>query len=345
MPEIAEAQDWLSEFQDVFSDPKTGRAQVREHKQAAPQWVPVEELPRFPFVSVNQAAYEVVQIDVDDPGCGPDPIIPPVQDIGLYHWLGIPVPNLVVESTPPRFHAFWILERSLPFKATPKSLTLFHHVRQKLNFGVGGDPASNIRGAARCAFYEKATARCFTKERRNLYEIEPPRIQIPPRVYKNKAHQYQTGNRNRCTFEVLLRHFKKRGEKASVEELFDYAVSFQNLCDAEPLPDGENLTIARSVKRNGRRYGVIADRNHGAMGLETPPWDEWTDEQCAAEVRRRRALGAYYASGKRKEQTREWLKAKVQELQLEGRKVTQRAVAEKSGCSTKTVNTHWPHLL
>lgn len=345
MPEAAAAErEWLTEFKDVISDQKTGRAQVRAHKQAAPEWVPIKRAPEYPFLSINLPAYQIVQIDVDNPDCDEDPIIPPAFDIGIYDWLGIAAPNFVVESNPPKFHAFWVLRRSLPFKATPESLNLLHDIRQKLNQGLGGDPANNLRGSARSPAYERARVLCFTTERRNLNDINPPRTEIPHRVYKNKHHQYREGNRNRCTFEVLLRRFKEKGEKASVEELFDYAVTFQNLCDAENLPDGENLTIARNVIRNGHRYGISADRNYGAMGLEPAPWDRMTDEECQAEIKRRQRLGIQYVNDMRKKQTREWLKAKAQQLQLEGHRVTKKALAKRSRCYPKTVRAHWPYL-
>lgn len=345
MPEAAAAKkEWLTEFKDVFSDEKTGRAQVREYKESPPEWVPVDKVFRFPFISINLPNYQVVQIDVDEPDCDADPIIPPAFDLAPYHWLDIPPPNFTVVSSGQRFHAFWLLERSLPFKASPTSLQFFHDVRQKLAHALGGDVSCNVRGSARNPFYRKAHARCFSKERNHLREVNPRHITIPARTYRNQAHKYVEGNRNRVTFNVVLRRYKELGEKASTAELFEYARRFQGHCDAEALPDSENWSIASSVRRNGHKYRVSADRNYGAMGLEAPDWGGMSPEERRVEIRRRQSMGAYWMHDKRKERTKARLELAIQELQREGQKITQRAVAERSGCSTQTINAYWPIL-
>jgi AcrR family transcriptional regulator len=81
------------------------------------------------------------------------------------------------------------------------------------------------------------------------------------------------------------------------------------------------------------------------MGLDPAPWDEMSDEERKAEIKRRQRLGIQYVNDQRKSKTRAKLEVAVQELQREGEKITQRAVAARSGCSTKTVNSHWPSLL
>ena len=342
MPEAA--REWLGDFQDVFCDPRTGKAQVKEHKQAAPQWVSLDELPYYPFVSINRDSYQVVHLDVDDPGCGPDPIIPPFCDIGPYDWHEVPFPNWTIESSSLRYHAIWVLERSLPFSASCKSLHFFHDSRLKLAYAFGGDPSCSPRPALRNPLYEKARSQCFTRERRTLSEITPRHIKIPARTFRNYAHRYEQDNRNNCTFWVLLRRYKEYGEKMSREELFNYAKRFQAQCRADPLPDSENWQIAKSVRRNGHKYRVSADRRYGAMGLDPAPWDEMSEVERVEEIRRRQSMGAQWVHDQRKSKTRTKLEVAVQELQREGQKVTQRAVAARSGCALQTVSSHWPSL-
>jgi hypothetical protein len=341
MPEAARA---LEDFQDVFCDPRTGKAQVKEHKQAPAQWVSLDELPYYPFVSINRDSYQVVHLDVDDPGCCPDPIIPPYCDIGPYEWHEVPFPNWTIESSSLRYHAIWILERSLPFSASCKSLQFFHDARLKLAYAFGGDPSCSPRPALRNPVYKKGRSQCFTKERRQLSEITPRHITIPARTFRNYSERYEKDNRNNCTFWVLLRRFKEYGESLSPHELFDYAVRFQDQCNADPLPRGENWQIAKSVCRNGHNYRVSADRRYGAMGLDPAPWDEMSDEERKAEIKRRQRLGIQYVNDQRKSKTRAKLEVAVQELQREGEKITQRAVAARSGCAIQTVNSHWPSL-
>jgi hypothetical protein len=293
---------------------------------------------------VNLASYQVIGVDVDFGASDQAPVIPPFCDIAPFKWYDIPFPNLTVQSNPPNFQAFWFLDWSLPFQASSWSLRFFHDVRLKLIHALSGDPSCNVRGSMRNAVCLEAPARCFTKERRTLYEVNPRHITLPARTLQNNAHKYEVGNRNRVTFNVVLRRFKELREKASVSELFNYARRFQDQCNAEPLPDPENWQIASSVKRNGPRYRIRADYNYGAMQLPDAPWDEMSEAERVEEIRRRQSMGAHWMHDRRKTKTRAKLEVAVQELQREGQKVTQRAVAARSGCAIQTVNSHWPSL-
>jgi hypothetical protein len=345
MPETALARDWLEEFGDVFCN-RDGKAQAREHKQDVPRSVSLEELPYFPFVTFNRDAYQVLGVDVDYIGPSDQaPIIPPFADIDFYERYGIPWPNLTVQTThAPNFQAFWFLKEPLPLYPSPDSGKFFRDVHLRIIYALAGDPSCNVRGNYRNATFLDAQARCFSRERRTLSELNPQHISIPGSRFHALKQQYYEGNRNNCTFHELLRRYKELGGKVSAEDLLAYAKRCQDLWDDKPLDDKENLEIAKSVVRNGWKYEPFAVRNYGAMNLDPAPWHKMSPEECEAEVRRRRGLGGYYASEKRKQHTRERLLVAVDKLRQEGRKVTQRAVAARSGCAIQTVNSHWPSL-
>lgn len=343
--DAAQALEKIIGLDDAFlTDDR--KAQVREDKTASPAWVGVNDVLNYPFLSINQTCYSVVHIDVDDPDCDQDPIIPPAFDVSFYNWLNIPAPNITIQTTAPRFQAFWLLKKFMPFGARRTALDFYHDVRQKLNFALGGDASCNIRGAARNPFYIKAQpqVRCFSKERRDLADINPRYIRIPARTYQNQAHKYEVGNRNRVTFRVVLRRFKELGERASVQEMFEYAKRFQAQCNAEPLPDRENMTIASSVIRNGHKYRLSKDFNYGAMQLPEADWDSLTSAQRKAEIQWRQSAAAKWVHKKRKAKTRDRLVLAVHELQREGQRPTQKAVADRSGYSLRTVKEYWFYL-
>jgi hypothetical protein len=344
----ARKYEWLAEHCDHFLT-KDNLVPVKAEKTDPVQFVNPSESVHFPFLAINQSAYNVVHIDIDRVECDQYPLFEPAFDVAIYDELDIPWPTYTVPTTRHRFHAFWLLERSLPFEASPKSLQFFHDIRQKLNHVLGGDYSCNIRGAVRNPFYIKAEARSFSPQLRCLKEINPVRVQIPARTYQNNAHQYAIGNRNRTTFNVALRYFHDSNFQATFDELLSYAVRFQDLCQAdrqvEPLPLAENKSIASSVRRNGHRYKVRGDYNYGAMQLPEVDWSSLSDGERQEEIRRRQQMAAEWVHDKRKDKTQAKLKAAIQQLKQDGQKVSQRAVAERAGCSLQTANRHWPTLL
>lgn len=342
MGQTAQAIEWFSKCSDVFSADNTFH--VKREKAEPLKAVRPSEVFEYPFIEINAPSYSVVHIDVDRVDCDDYPLFEPAFDIATFDYFDIPYPNYSVLTSDHRFHAFWLLERSLPFGASPSSLQFFSDVRQKIVHALDADPACNIRGAVRNPFYKEAQARSFTSNRYDLAGLNP-KIEIPARGFRNNAHRYVEGNRNRTTFDVVLRYFKDSGHRAGLDELFQYAKTFQSLCEDKPLPDAENKTIAKSVGKNGHRYKVRANYNYGAMNLPDIGWSDMSEEERAAEIVRRQRAGAYWMHGKRKEKTRARLQGAVEDLQVAGVKVTQRAVSAQSGCSIKTVNRHRDILL
>ena len=172
--------------------------------------VAADDLPDFQFIAINQRNFGIIHVDVDNISVCKDCIIEPAFDTETFESVGLPVPTYSVISNGHRFHAFWLLERSLPLSASFKSLSFYHDIRAKIVFALGADRCCNIAGAVRNPFYKDAKVRRLASRPYRLGELNLPDVKIDARAFAAFRAEYAPGSRNSALFQALLRHAKEQ---------------------------------------------------------------------------------------------------------------------------------------
>ena len=308
--------------------------------------VTADDLAAFPFLAINQRAFSIVHVEVDDVSVYGGCMIEPAFDVDTFESLNIPLPNYSVISSGHKFHAFWLMERSLPKAASYKSLAYYHDVRAKLVYALGGDRCCNIAGAVRNPFYKKAEARQLASRPYRLGDLNLSDVKVDARSFAAFRAEYAPGSRNCSVFQALLRYAQARGGQVGFDDLVAQAQTFMALTpDVEALPVTEVRSIASSVARNSWRYRARAVRNYGAMSLPPVDYEPLEREERVAVIRSRQAQGASYVNEKRRAGTMSRLVSARDELLRDGQRITQAAVAERSGLSLATVKRGWKQVV
>ena len=143
-----------------------------------------------------------------------------------------------------------------------------------------------------------------------------------------------------------MRFAQAQGGQVSFEELLAQANTFMALSsDVEALPMTEVRSIAASVAKNSWRYRARAVRNYGAMSLPPVDYEPLELEERVAVIRSRQAQGASYVNAKRRAGTMARIGIARDDLVRDGEKVTQKAVAERSGVSLRSVKVYWREVV
>lgn len=303
--------------------------------------VAAPELGAYPYIAINQRDFRIVHVEVDSIDVSGDSLLEPAFDIQTYDEFSIPWPNYAVISSGHRFHAFWILERSLPKSATFRSISYFHDVRAKLIYALGGDPACNIAGAVRNPFCTKAKVREFSRKPHRLADLNLD-IKVSAKTYEAYRSLYQPGARNCATFKAALGFYREHQGRIGFDELVAWIKTFQGLYPGvDPLSYVEVRSIAASIIRNGQRYRTRANRNYGRMNLAPVDYSDMDEEERLAMIRSRQSTGAAFVHDQRRQSTIDKMTAAWEAITREGQVPTQKAVSERAAVSLRTVKTYW----
>ena len=332
----------LPEISDYFSARRGEKPFLaKEGKKSPLIAVAAPELGYYPFIAINQCDLRIVHVEVDSIDVSGEHLLEPAFDIQTYDDFNIPWPNYAVISSGHRFHAFWILERSLPKSATFRSMSYFHDVRAKLIYALGGDPACNIAGAVRNPFCTKAKVREFSRRPHRLADLNLG-IKVNAKTYEKYRSLYQPGVRNCSTFTAALGYYREHQGLVEFEELVTWIKTFQGLYPGvEPLPYVEVRSIAASIVKNGQRYRVRANRNYGRMNLAPVDYSDMDEEERLAMIRSRQSTGAAFVHDQRRQGTIDRMVCAWEALTREGVAPTQKAVSTRAGISLRTAKTYW----
>ncbi|GAU08890.1 replication initiation protein [Desulfoplanes formicivorans] len=251
------------------------------------------------FLYYNQFQTKILAIDVDDiyidklPLNNPESKYEPGLDKNTF--CDIPAPNFTVCTGKGHFQAFWRLKNPIPMRGAARTHEYYSDVRTKLNIALNGDFAFNKRGSARNPFYRNYWVRKWHDDE---YELSDLNLNI--NLFTNVSicglnKIYEHGNRNIATFYRALYYYKKN-TNISFDDLLKKTISWQQMQDEENLSQRENISIIKSVLRNGYKYKIRADRNYGAMNLPKIDWKAMTARKRKNEIRRRQSLGAHYVN-------------------------------------------------
>ena len=220
-------------------------------------------------------------------------------------------------------------------------MAYFRDVRDGLSLALNGDFAFNARGAARNPFCTDYKARRWHGDRYSLEELNLGNPLL--RMVRTARHtsEYCQGNRNTATFLFAL-SLSKKDPTASMEALLAQVEFWQSAHAPEkPLGWSENVAVVKSALRNGYRYKIRADYNYGVMNLPELNWPEMSEQERKEEIKKRQQAGAAFTHMARKMKTEEKILKAVVEMEANGEKITQVAIAEKAGLSVRTVKTYW----
>lgn len=339
---MGEAAQVLPELSNYFSARRGEKPFLAKKVKYDPLVsVAAPELGEYPFIAINQRSLRIVHVEVDSIDVSGEPLLEPAFDIQTYDEFNIPWPNFAVISSGHRFHAFWILERSLPRSATFCSMSYFHDVRAKLICALGGDPACNISGAVRNPFCTKAKVCEFTRKPHRLADLNLD-IKVSAKTYEKYRSLYQSGSRNCATFTAALGFYREHQGRVEFEELVTWIKTFQGLYPGvDPLSHIEVRSIAASIVKNGDRYRSRANRNYGRMGLQAVDYSEMDKEERLSMIRSRQSAGAAWVHDQRRRGTIDAMVAAWEAVTREEQVPTQKTVAEKAGISLRTVKTYW----
>lgn len=339
---MGEAARVLPELSDCFSARRGEKPFLaKKGKRDSLSYVAAPELEHYPYIAINQRDFRIVHVDVDSIDVSGEPLLEPAFDIQTYDDLNIPWPNFTVISSGHRFHAFWVLERSIPRSATFRSISYFHDVRTKLIYSLGGDPACNVAGAVRNPFFAKANVRELSRKPYRLADLNLD-IKVDAKTYETYRSLYQQGTRNCATFRAALGFYKEHHGQVEFDELVTWIQTFQGLYPGvDPLPLSEVRWIAGSVVKNGWRYRTRADRNYGIMGFSPLDCSGMEEKERLDAIRTRQKIGAAFVHNLRRQGTIDKMTAAWGAITGEGQVPTQKAVAERAGVSLRTVKTYW----
>jgi len=324
-----------------FASRSGGMFLAKESKRGALVQTDANGLGNFPFLAINQRSFAVVHVEVDDVAVDAGCIIEPAFDVETFYSLDIPPPNYSVMSSGHRFHAFWLLGRSLPKAASYASLAFYHDVRAKLVHSLGGDRCCNIAGAVRNPFFHGAKARQLATRPYSLSELNMPGVKVDARAFAAFRATYAPGSRNTALFNALLRFQKDSGGAATAADMEAQAGTFMALHpDVPALPMTEVRSIVSSLVRNGARYGTRAVRRYGAMNLGTVDYSALERDERLAVIRDRQSQGARFVNDMQRAAMLAKLSAAADELAREGVRATQAAVAARAGVSLRSVKTY-----
>lgn len=321
---------YLSTKQGVFA--------VKPAKDAPVRYVSKKDVSEHPYIILNSNTIWWVHLDIDLTVQYDAEEIHPAFDITIFDDANLPLPIFSVLSGN-SYHLAWLLSKSLPAKPSPRSFSFFHDVRRRLILHLkadGASPAVNV--ACKNPFYKKHKAVHFDSQAASLEDLNLD--EKLPSHGTLVSVEYSRGQRNHATFRAALRHFKKQEEKVSLDDLLAFIDSFQQGQTAPPLRRAENVSIARSVIRNGRRYKTRANRNYGAMGLNKPDWATMTPAERKQEIINRKKAGANYTHALRQTNTKERIEKAIQSITSEGQRITAKAIAGRSELSAKTVGSY-----
>lgn len=113
--------------------------------------------------------------------------------------------------------------------------------------------------------------------------------------------------------------------------------------------------FTNAVSVDGASKGLLADSECRSIAKSVSKWTWRNQDSIRAKERKmqldesqplatRQALGAHYAANAKAEATRAKIQSAVDRLLADGKKATQKAVAELSGVSLKTVKRHWKQI-
>ena len=256
-------------------------------------------------------------------------------------------PNLVVaNSSNNKAHCYFRLNdfvgttANSSFKAQ-KAMRLLHN---SLNNYMNGDKAFNGM-QAKNPLHSSYRVLSFSDQGYDFAElfdnIPDKHIYIyKPEIVETKESVYSPG-RNSYIFEVTRFHaYKQKALCSSFEQFFNEVDSYAQLANSnltEPLELSEIKYIVRSITNfTWSKYTGGDGRNKGVMELNLKGHNLTQQDK--------EILGANYTAKIKRENTEQLLKECLAELQAQGKKATQKAVAELSGKGIATVKRYWKQI-
>lgn len=161
-----------------------------------------------------------------------------------------------------------------------------------------------------------------------------------PEIVETKESVYAPG-RNSYIFEVTRQHaYKQKALCSSIEQLFKEVDNYAKIANGnltEPLDLNEIKHIVKSItKFTWNKYTGGDGKNRGVLNLAAYGHDLTLQDK--------QVIGANHTNKTQRENTEQLLNDCLVELQAQGKKATQKAVAELSGKSLKTVKRYWKQI-
>lgn len=256
-------------------------------------------------------------------------------------------PNLVIaNSSNNKAHCYFRLNDFVGTTAKSsikpqKALRLLTH---SLNNFMNGDKAFNGM-QAKNPLHDTYRVFSFSDQGYDFAElfdnIPDDKIFIyKPEIVETKEAVEAPG-RNCYLFELTRFYsYKQKWHCKSYDELFKCVEAFAQNANAnltEPLGTSEISYIVKSITNfTWSKYTGGDGKNRGILELSSKGHNlTMQDKQI---------IGANYTNKTQRENTEQLLKDCLAELQAQGKKATQKAVAELSGKSLKTVKRYWKQI-
>lgn len=256
-------------------------------------------------------------------------------------------PNLVVaNSSNNKAHCYFRLNDFVGTTANSsfKAQKAMRLLQNSLNNYMNGDKAFNGM-QAKNPLHSSYRVLSFSDQAYDFAElfdnIPDEHIYIyKPEIVETKESVYSPG-RNSYIFEVTRFHaYKQKALCSSFEQFFNEVDSYAQLANSnltEPLELSEIKYIVRSITNfTWSKYTGGDGRNKGVMELNLKGHNLTQQDK--------EVLGANYTAKIKRENTEQLLKECLAELQAQGKKATQKAVAELSGKSLRTVKNYWKQI-
>ena len=306
---------------------------------------PKDEALDCQYVQVNQIQRKYVIADTDYEGAG-------------YAWkdAGLPQPTIITISERGHAHLLWELKNPVyfpdPTTAKPgrlKPRLYYKAVEEGIRDALKADHGYRGYTTKNPLHPRWRTMTCDV-----AYELGDlaSNIDLPNKTYGDddssaaidfgELGTIPEGQRHDTMFDLTRRAaYRMVRHCHSLEELFDRthetACRVSGHC-SPPLSSREVQSTSRSIAKWCwvRRHQLMAKKNRGAMSLP-PICYPMEAERKKEEVRSRQVKGAEYANHVRKDATNQKIKRAIEELQAEGKKLTQAAVAKRAGISDRAL--------
>ncbi|HCG8027591.1 TPA: replication initiation protein [Vibrio parahaemolyticus] len=255
------------------------------------------------------------------------------SDIWRFETVGIAVPNFIVmDKETLRHHIFYAIKDVYTTeKARKKPLDWLAAIERTFAFYLQAD-TQYVGLIAKNPAHSSWKTWCIHDHVYDLAELADYKDLLP----KPRECDISGFGRN-CELFDNLRHWSYRNiHKHSTQSFPDAVLSKAEQLNvfAPPLPFGEVKSIAKSVTKYCERNRAYFEKRYGRKIGLNPELDLQTKQ----------SLGAMHTANVKADATRAKIQASVDSLLAQGNKATQKAVAELSKVSLRTVKTYWKEI-
>lgn len=255
------------------------------------------------------------------------------SDTWRFDAVGLPTPNfIVIDKQTLRHHIFYaIRDVYTTEKARKKPLEWLAAIERTFAFYLQAD-TQYVGLIAKNPAHTDWHTWCIHDHVYDLAELADYKDLIP----KPREQDISGFGRN-CELFDNLRHWSYRNiHKHSTQSFPDAVLAKAEQLNvfAPPLPFSEVKSIAKSVTKYTERNRDYFEKRYGRKIGLNPELDLQTKQ----------SLGAMHTANVKADSTRAKIQASVDSLLAQGKKATQKAVAELSGVSLKTVKRHWKQI-